>query len=71
MTITPHERSRKGLCDTMRTGTQPVDIFGSVVGELFITTQEKAQFLYNINFATYVHTRHVHTILYVSRCARI
>ena len=55
----------------MRTGTQPVDIFGSVVGELFITTQEKAQFLNNINCATYVHTRHVHAILYVSRCARI
>ena len=56
----------------MRTGTQPVDIIGSVVGELLLTTQgKKAQFLYNINCATYVHTRHVHTILYVSRCARI
>ncbi len=35
--------------------------------ELFITTQEKAQFFYIINCATYVCTRHIHAILCVSR----
>ena len=61
----------------MRTGTQPVDIIGSVVGELLLTTQGKKRNFYIILTARHMYTHDTYTRYYTclgvpaSRCIRV